>query len=340
MLKEDVVNNVIMMMSNDLDPELLSKLKICMQMIFYKYDITETNTDIAISNKDDNDEYLKKFAIDLKIEGLSSGTINHYVRETRKCLQFLNKNFRDVKKDDIVYYLAHMSSRGLCNNSLDNLRKYIKSFFTWCECNEYITRNPFLRIKCIKRDEVKKEVLTEHEVVELRDACKTKRELALVDFLNSTGVRVSECAGLKIKDVDFNTGKCSIYAIKTKTWRTVFLDADALKHIVDYRMELTEKGIYSEYLFAPIRSKDKIRDGIQSYSIERTIKNICQRTTITKHITVHTFRKTFASRMYRKGAQPMNIAALLGHKDFGTTAKFYIDINKGDLKYEYDKFMN
>lgn len=339
MVKNEIVNNVIIMMGKDLNDDQLKKLKTCLQISLYKYDVSETTTDVMCIEENDNDKYLKKFYVDLKVQGLSDKTITQYIRETNRMLTYIGKNFRNVEKDDITYYLAYLSSKDLSATTVDNARKYIKSFFSWLVYNDYLAKNPFLKIKCIRRDPVKKEILTEHDIEILRDACSSKRELALVDFLNCTGVRVSECVSLKINDVNFLSGKCNIYSNKTKTWRTVFLDAKALKHLTDYRTELSMKGIHSDYLFVSSRGKG-IRKQLSKCSIEKILRDVKNKTNIERKITVHTFRKTFASRLYRKGVQPMSIAVLLGHKDFTTTAKFYVDINKNDLKNEYDRCMN
>lgn len=272
MLKNEVTNKIMMMIGNDLNNVQLDKLRICLNIVLYNYDITTKETAISCVSVDDNYKYLKRFEIDLKIEGLSEKTIANYIRETTKMLDTLNKNFRDVTKDDISYYLATLMSNGLSSTTVDNTRKFIKAFFNWCVYNDILIKNPFLKIKCIRRTPVKKEILSEHEIEQLRDSCETKRDLAMIDFLNSTGVMVSECASIKIDDIDFTTGKCSVYSTKTKTKRNVFLDAKALKHVCDYRNELTEKQIYSEYLFTSYRNYSKIDKSISCNTIEKRLK--------------------------------------------------------------------
>lgn len=336
MCKNEFVNDILMMMNGNLDEVQLMKLRACLDVNLYKYDLNKKETNIICVDFDDNYKYLKRFQIDLKIEGLSEKSIKNYVRETTKMLDALNKNFREITKDDISYYLASLLSKGLSSTTVDNTRKFIKAFYNWCVYNDILNKNPFLKIKCIKRNTVQKEIITEHELEQLRDACETKRDLAMIDFLNCTGVRVSECAQIKMDDINFVTGKCSIYATKTQTFRDVFLDAKALKHICDYRNELQRNNLFSEYLFTSNR-KEKENKSLSCSTFEQRLKQITGSANINKHITVHTFRKTFASRCSRKGMQPMIIATLLGHSDYTTTAKYYIKINKNDLQYEYDK---
>lgn len=335
MIKDEMINKILMGMATELEPQQLQNLKACLSRVLYSYSVEEIQTEIACLSVDENVKYLQLFQIEMRIEGLSDGTINHYVSETSKMLNYLGKSFREITKEDITYYLAYLScSRNLSPTTLDNTRKYIKAFFNWAVYNDHLTKNPFNKIKCIKREPVKKETLSEHEIELLRDACIDERDLALVDFLNSTGVRVSEVAAAKIDDIDFSTGKCQIYAKKTKSWRTVFLDAKALKHLSDYRLKLGKNGRYSDFVFASEKSSNK---GLSEDAVQRIIKQVKIRAGLSKNISIHTFRKTFASRLYKKGLAPMSIALLLGHKDFSTTAKYYIQIDGDILKYEYDK---
>lgn len=339
MMKNELTNSIIMMMSMDLTTEQCQRLKNCLDIVLHQYDISKSTTEVACLMEDDNYKYLKRFEIDMRIQGLSEKSITNYVRETKKMLEFFGKNFRNITKDDISYYLAILIRKGLSNNTVDNTRKFIKAFYNWCTYNEIIERNPFLKIKCIKRSPIKKETLTEHEIESMRDACTTKRDIAMVDFLNSTGLRVSEFTSLKLNDLDLSTGKCTVFSEKTDTTRNVFLDAKALKHICDYRNELIKRGINSEYIFTRERNI-KNNKPLDNNTVEKRLQKIASNANVNKHVTVHTFRKTFASKCSRKGMSPTTICSLLGHSDFTTTAKYYININNEDVKYEYDKCLN
>lgn len=333
--KNIIIESVLMYMTNELNVEQINSLRECLGKVLYKYEIREYYLDCK---NDDNDYFVKKFKSDLTVEGLSQKTIKQYVRETLKFLKYTNKNFREINKDDIMNYFGYLSDNGLSSTTIDNSKKFITSFFTWCTNNEFIYRNPFQKIKKLKRNIIKNEVLSDGELEILRDSCKTKRELALIDFLSATGVRVSECSNLLMKNVDLNNGKCTIFAPKTQTYREVFLDAKAIKHITDYRQELHEKNIYSEYLFT---SYQKNHTGNLSVnSIENIIHNIVNRTNISKKITVHIFRKTLATKLHKKGAKPITISTILGHSDFSTTEKYYINVSRYDLLNEYDICMN
>lgn len=339
MLKDEVIGNVVVGMSNLLDNEELSQLRNCLYAVLYKYNIEEVSTTlVAKTDKSTNEDLLIKFMWDYRIDGHSEKTIKHYIFETRKFLEYINKSCLDISKDDVQYYLAYLKSLGtLSDSTLDNTRKYIKQFFSWLVYNDIIQKNPFEQIKSIKRNPIKKNTITEYEVTSMRDACKTKRELALIDFLNATGLRVSECTNIKMQDIDFISGKVNVYAEKTRTYRTVYMDASALKHVIDYRDELSRNGKNSEFLFCSSRKNSENR--ISNATIERDLRKIRERCGIEKNVTVHTFRKTLASRLNRRGANVSSISKILGHADSSTTSRYYISIDNNDIQYEYNRYM-
>lgn len=333
MTKTDIMNQVLMDMQPELTDEQLSDLKNSLVKVMYTIEIISQVTDLVI-NENDNNKYLTKFEAVLTIEQKSPKTIYHYKNSTKKFLNYVNKNFRDITSDDINYYLAYLMTRKegkkLSGTSLDNERKFIKGFFNWLYDNEYITRNPFNKINAIRRNEIRKEVLTGLDISSIKEVCKNKREIALIDFLSSTGVRVSECSSLKINDIDFRSGDVKIYSTKTRTHRTVFLDDVSLKHLTEY---ISSKKICSEYVFSCERNSNNMK---KQY-INNIIKDLSHRAKINKHITCHSFRKTLASKLFRRKIMSVEeISTMLGHSP-STCVKFYISIDSNDIKNNYQK---
>lgn len=239
------------------------------------------------------------------IEGLSDATLSQYKRETERFLGRINKHYSEIKADDVYFYLATLMSGKLSVNSVDNARKFIKPFFKWLYENEYIIKDIFVNIRPMKRIDKQKEYLTNEEIARVREASQDDtRSLALIDFLLSTGIRVSECSNLKISDVDFMNGEVSIYATKTNEWRKVYLDPNALKHLQDY---LNMRLDSSPYLFVNLKRTHGEIAKISKHSIEKMIHKHCQMANINKHCTVHIFRKTLATRLYKRG---MDITAI------------------------------
>lgn len=336
MVKDEVISSVLVRMESRLDREQLAELRTTLVMEMQDIDLIRKSREIVVAEDMDlNEKYLQKYAVEKKVENLADSTIRGYIRENRRFLNETGKRFTDVTKDDVMVYLAKMSQKGLSLNYVDNARKYIKSFFDWLCWNDYIAKNPLERLKCTRRDAVKKVILTDGELEEMRDACHSKRELAILDFLASTGVRVSELIGLTINDVNWVQGTVHVYAPKTRTHRQVMLDAKALKHLIDYRSELSRQGINDVPLFLNTRrGSDGHYHALSKKSAEQILHNITERTKIEKVVTVHVIRKTYASRLYRKGVKPAVIQYVLGHAEFSTTAKYYIGLEEIDIQSE------
>lgn len=328
-VKDDFIDTVLMEMIDKLSKQQLQDLKDTLIRVIYTSASSEKNTEIS-TIVDDTDNYIKKFELSMIVEEKSEKTIKQYVRASKKFFTIIDKNFRDVTSDDALYYMAYMKKySNYSATSRDNERKFVKGFFNWLFDNEYIYRNPFERIKAVKRDDKKKEILSEEEIELLRDDCKNDvRDLAILDFVLSTGVRVSELANLNINDVNFQTNEVSVYGIKTNTWRTVYLDAKANKHLQDY---LSERIDNNTALF--VNKKTKKRLSNKSY--EDIVRKHAENCNITKHCTIHIFRKTLVSKLYSKRLMGLGeIAQLMGHS-VTTLQKYYLLIDDNDVKNSY-----
>lgn len=335
MTNEEVKSRILMEMNGAIDDDALRKLKICLDRNFYGITVVDNCTEVATVDMQTNDNMISRFLFDLKISGLSDRTIDQYKRETKRFFLIVDKHYSEIKPDDISYYLAVLMSRKMSVNSVDNSRKFLKPFFKWLYENEYIKKDIFIKIKPIKRTEKKKDFLTDAEIVNIRDACqKDRRALALVDFLLSTGVRVSECSNLKLENIDFNNGVVNIYATKTSQWRKVYLDSNALKHLNDYLNTRTDN---CPYVFVNTKQVNGEVTRMKNGSMQRVVQKYCQEAKIHKHCHVHLFRKTLATRLYRRGMDIKIIATILGHKNLQTTETYYLSICEQDVEYLYNK---
>jgi len=335
MMKNEIRNRILMEMGESLDISKLKALKECLDRNFYNVTIASNAAELVVRNESTNEQLLSKFAFEKKIEGCSNKTIAQYIRETKNFFRMVNKHCTNVVADDINYYLAMLLKKGNSPTSVDNARKFVKAFFKWLYESEYIPKDVFIKIKPIKRMDKRKEYLTDEEIVKIRDVCnEDKRALALIDFLLSTGVRVSECSNLRIDNVNFTTGEVNVFASKTNEWRKVYLDPNALKHVGDYLNSRTDT---CPYLFVNERRIGGKITRMQSGSIERIIQKYGSRAKIHKHCHVHLFRKTLATRLHKRGLDMSIIAKILGHKSVNTTQRFYLTICDQDVMYMYQK---
>ncbi len=194
--------------------------------------------------------------------------------------------------------------------------------------------NPFDLISAIKFKETKKTIVSEQDIEIMRDSCNDARDLAIIDFLYDTGVRVGELCNLTMDDIDFNNETVTVETEKTHKFRTIPLGAKAIKHLVDYRNYLAENNIVSNHLFLSSRKyKGKYRPISQS-QCERLLKRYYKGK---DKITVHTLRRTFATRCEKHGVPTTYISYLMGHESYNTTVKHYLKINVEDVLTTFRK---
>ena len=332
-LKEKFINDILLAEQKNLTSEQLRTLEIDLRIwsrnIAFHEECTQLSTDV-----DDNEYTIKLFISHKKLENLSDRSIEQYVRTVWKMLNYLNKNYKDVTTDDIKYYLAvYKTQNNVSATTLAGAKRFLSAFYGWAYEEGLIRRNPVRAIKGIKQDPAKKEFLTDHEKELMRDNCKTLRELALVDFLLSTGLRVGELVSLNREDINFQEGTVNVLGHKTRKYRTVYMSAKASKHLKDYLDCRTDEN---QALFISTRKPFK-RLGSNSY--ESILKQIGKKAGIQKHCTVHLFRKTLATTLHRNGCNIEYIAEILGHASARTTQQCYISLCQEDVQAAFRKYV-
>lgn len=332
--KDMVINEILAELRENIDNTTLDKFKTVLIVKLHNFDIVEMQT--ALSTKlDDNDFILKRFAIDMTAKNLAKSSIKQYVRATRKFLLDINKNFKDVKGQDITDYITlYQYQHKTSNTYKKNMRMWLNSFFKWAYKKKHIKEDIMLDVDDVKADPKKKEYLTQLEIDDIKDAAKkhkNKRDIALTEFLLSTGVRVGELTRLNISDINFDTDEVSIYAEKTRQFRTGYLNQRAKKALKAYLGSRTDDN---EALFVTLRKPSK---RIKKAGIELILRNLATEAKIRKHCTVHLFRKSLATILFSKGCDITTIAKILGHSSTETTLKYYLTLDKEDVKYKFIK---
>lgn len=297
--------------------------------VLYNYRIQEKEMALA-TREDQNDIYIQLFKMEKENENCSPQTIRQYVNAVRHFFEVVKKPFKDVAYLDATVYFKFLENNGTQSAATrNNTRRYIRCFFNWLAENGYISANPMLKVKPIKHAEKEKVILTGTEIVKLRDACDTTFDRALVDFLCSTGLRVSELTQLKRENFYLDRGEVTVFAPKTQTWRTVYLNSTAKKHMEDYFNGRTDD---SDAAFVARGSKRATNNTIQKH-----LQRVAGKSDIEKRVTVHLFRKTLASRLFQSNMDLAKIALILGHASTATTVKYYISFDKNDIKTEFLK---
>lgn len=317
---------LLTMLDKRMSKEQISAVDMALTALFRKYDVSESCTELAVCD-DSNERIINTYIASMRLEGRSEKTLKQYYDALTKLLDEIPKNIKDIKTNDIRYHLAHyQSTHKVSNATVNNKRKFLSAFFVWATKEEIIDRNPMLKINSIKEKYVTQKPFSDIELAKIRDVLKNDREKALVEFLLSTGCRVSEVAGLKVEDVNFRDGECVVCGKGNKE-RTVYINNKAMYYLERY---LPDKMDASRPLFLNGWGKSMAKG-----NIEQLMRDIGKRAGVSK-VHPHRFRRTMATNAMKRGMPVQYIQVILGHSKLDTTM-IYCIYDKEMVKAEYLK---
>lgn len=280
----------------------------------------------------DNFELLNLFLSAKKVEGCSNKTLEYYRKTIEKMLIDLDRRVDDISTDDLRDYLSKYNNHGhLSKTTIDNIRRIFSSFFSWLEDEDYILKNPVKRIHRVKRGRVVKEILTDEHIETLRDNCDTLRDLAILDLLVSTGMRVGELVTLNRGDINFEERECIVFG-KGESERVVYFDARTKLHLSQY---LSSRQDENPALFVSFKYPYE-RLGING--VEMRLKQLGEKSNI-NNVHPHKFRRTLATNAIDKGMPIEQVQKLLGHMQIDTTMQ-YAMVNQSNVKIAHRKFIS
>lgn len=278
-----------------------------------------------------NFDYLEMFIAAKKIEGCSDRTVTYYKSTVEHLLNSIDTPIRKITTDEIRGYLAQYQENGGCSKTtVDNIRRNISSFFSWLEEEDYILKSPMKRIHKIKTMQPVKDTISDELIERLRDACPCKRDLAMVDLLYSTGIRVGELVRLNISDISFEERECVVFGKGDKE-RKVYFDAKAKLHLQDY---LKERDDNNPALFVTL---DAPHERLKISGVEIRIRKL-GRSIDAEKIHPHKFRRTMATRAIDKGMPIEQVQKILGHSQIDTTMQ-YAMVNQSNVKNAHRKYI-
>lgn len=331
MQKMDIINEVVWEMSDVLTKEQQDRLKITFLVKMHDFDITEMRL-LPAMDVHDNEWILKRYVIDSLAADRKESTVKAYVGAVKELFRENGKNYSQMTSQDITDFLAIKQHRDkISQNYKSTLYRYFSAFFGWAYDNEHIKSNIMSKVPHVKAVQKKKERMTDEEIEDIRDACQTLKEKALVELLLSTGMRVGEVSALNLSDLDLQHKRVSIYGEKTNRYRTGMLTTKAVKALRQY---INSREYCTEALFI---CDKKPYNRMQNGSIEKMVKDIAKRAGITRiPVTVHVYRKTFASIMYKKTKDVLMVSKLLGHAKTDMTVQYYLIDDIDDMQYRYN----
>ncbi len=279
----------------------------------------------------DNNEALDFFIAAKKIEGCSIKSLNYYYTTLVKMLDKVNVIYFSITTEDIRTYLSdYQENSGVSKATIDNMRRIISSFFSWLENEDYIMKSPARRIRKVRVGKIVKEIYTEENIELMRQNCKNARDLAIIDMLYSTGMRVGELVRLNILDIDFENKECVVLG-KGNKQRKVYFDAKTKIHLQQYlnSRKDTDPALFVSQLYPYNRLKIS--------GVEIALRKIGEKLHISK-VHPHKFRRTLATKAIDKGMPIEQVQHLLGHTKIDTTLG-YAMVDDENVKISHKKFL-
>ena len=278
-----------------------------------------------------NDEYLDMFLKAKRLEGCSDRTIAYYGRTIETMLEGIDKTANHITTEDLRSYLSNYQGNGkVTKTTVDNVRRVLSSFFSWLEDEDYILKSPVRRIKKIRTAQVVKETYSDEALEMMRDACSNIRDLAIIDLLASTGMRVGELVHMNRSDIDFDSRECVVFGKGSKE-RKVYFDARTKLHLSAYLDERTDEN---PAMFVALNSP---HERLQISGVEIMLRKLGNAIALEK-VHPHKFRRTLATRAIDKGMPIEQVQVLLGHKKIDTTLQ-YAMVDQRNVKNSHRRFI-
>ena len=326
-MKEQLISRVQQQMLPYLNNEQLSKLRAAMEYCLHGLEITETDQ----PQEQEQPNAVAAFIAAKRIEGCSEKTLTYYRKTIEAMTAGIGKTPQQITTDDIRQYLtAYQVQRKSSKVTIDNIRRILATFYSWLEDEDYIVKSPVRRIHKVKTAKTIKDTYTDEALELMRDNCGTLRDLAIIDLLASSGMRVGEMVALNRDDINFNERECVVFGKGSKQ-RLVYFDARTKIHLQNYLDSRTDSD---PALFVTLRAPFQ---RLQIGGVEVRLRELGKRLLIPK-VHPHKFRRTLATSAIDKGMPIEQVQQLLGHQKIDTTMH-YAMVKQQNVKLAHRKYI-
>ena len=327
-MKQKIMEGIVQQMLPYLNNVQLQKLQEVLEYSFYNYEISSK----VEETEDDSQKLIDAFVYAKRIEGCSEKTLKYYRTTIEAMTEVINKGVRHMHTDDLWAFLTeYQEKHGSSRVTIDNIRRILSSFFSWLEDEDHILKSPVRRIHKVKTATNIKETYTDEELEKMRDNCVELRDLAIVDMLASTGMRIGEMVLLNKVDINFNERECVVFGKGDKE-RVVYFDARTKIHLQNY---INSRSDNDPALFVTLRAPHtRIKIG----GIESRLRELGRSLEIEK-VHPHKFRRTLATMAIDKGMPIEQLQQLLGHKRIDTTLQ-YAMVKQSNVKQAHRKYIS
>ena len=326
-MKENLIKDVLQEMLQYLDNVQSAKLQEVLHNTFTSYEVVESKEQENNSKRN----YLELFLVAKRIEGCSDKSLKYYKATIERMVKTIGKSVKHIVTDDIRNYLIKYQEQNKSSKvTIDNIRRILSSFFSWLEEEDYILKSPVRRIHKVRTGSNIKETYSDEVMELMRDNCSELRDLAIIDMLASTGVRVGEMVLLNRNDVDFNERECIVFGKGNKA-RVVYFDARTKIHLQNYLKSRNDNNLA---LFVSLKAP---YDRLQIGGVEARLRRLGKLLGIHK-VHPHKFRRTLATMAIDKGMPIEQLQQLLGHRKIDTTLQ-YAMVKQSNVKISHQRYI-
>ena len=328
-MKKAIITEITQQMLPYLNNMELEQLQKVLKVTLADYEIHKS-AKIEIDNFS-NLKYIELFLSAKRVEGCSEKTLKYYKTTIETMFESINKAVKHIITDDLRDYLTnHQKERNSSRVTIDNIRRILSSFFAWLEDEDYIVKSPVRRIHKVKTGANIKETYSDETLELMRDKCTELRDLAMIDILASTGMRVGEMVLLNREDINFTERECVVFGKGDKE-RIVYFDARTKIHLQNY---LESRRDFNSALFVSLKAP---YGRLQISGVEQRLRNFGRKLNIPK-VHPHKFRRTLATMAIDKGMPIEQLQRLLGHSRIDTTLQ-YAMVKQSNVKIAHRKFI-
>ena len=325
---EQLRSSILQTMSGHINAQTMIILENALDLYFNEYEIIKKNNDIMVLDNH-NQILLKNFLGVKHLNGCSNRTIEYYKSELNALLYDLGKNVEDIITNDIRCYLASRQIKGnLTMVTLNNMRRVYSSFFSWLELEEYIKVNPMKRIPSFKTHKKQIQPFSDKELAKLFNSCDNVRDRALLEFLYSTGIRLTECVNTNLNDLDIKHGEIFIRKGKGNKERIAYISDVSCMYLENY---LQSRVDTDNALWIGKRGR------LTARGIECIVSRIGEKAKV-DNAHPHRFRHTLATNLVKRGAPLQIVQQILGHENIDTTT-IYVTINNDEIHNIHKKLI-
>lgn len=330
-MNDEFVNDVLRDMLAYLDNGQAEQLRRVLRCNLFGYEIQRSDSTSGEDVDAENARLTNAFLSAKRIEGCSEKSLAYYRKTIETMTKKIGKEITHITTNDLRSYLTdYQAERKSSKVTIDNIRRILSSFFSWLEDEDYILKSPVRRIHKVKTSVIIKETYTDEALETMRDHCDSLRDLALIDMLASTGMRVGELVLLNRDDINFEERECVVFGKGSKE-RMVYFDARTKIHLQNYLAQRTDSN---NALFVSLKAP---YERLQIGGVESRLRELGRRLSLPR-VHPHKFRRTLATMAIDKGMPVEQLQRLLGHQRIDTTLQ-YAMVKQSNVKIAHRKYI-